>query len=275
MLQLGTANPAQAQPIAPRVAAIRIGLCTSPGTAAENALAAGLNARISAALQGPGQRSIGFSLLDWATGISCTFRQHWHTQSASAVKAIVVATLLWQHQRSGKPVSRHERSLCARAIRFSDNDAAAELFTHIGGDRKLRVFLRAAHMRETFTQTRANVGGDTRITTADQIRLMQVINNQSSILTPASQQFEIRLLHTVARGQRWGVPAGAGGTTFVEVKNGWGPRDTRGWRITSVGYLANQRHRYAMSLISDTNPDMESGVRRINRVARAVNGLLR
>ncbi len=103
---------------------------------------------------------------------------------------------------------------------------------------------------------------------------MQVINAQPSVLTRLSQTFETHLLHTVAADQRWGVPAGAGRDSFVENKNGWGPRATRGWRITSVGHIVNARHTYGMSVISDRNPRMNYGVTVLNRVSRAANSLL-
>lgn len=258
----------------PASAAQQIGICRAPSSAEGRKLAATLNRRIAAAVRVKRVSSVGFSLTDWTTGITCNYRGNWHTESASTVKATLVATVLWQRQRQHRALSRNELKWCRNAIRVSDNASAGHLWDAVGRNRGVRLFLRAAQMRQTHPLVR-QYWGNTQITAADQVRLMSVLHSSNSVLNRKSRRFETRLLRTVAPSQRWGAPAGVGRDTIIENKNGWGPRAWRGWRINSVAYLTNPNHTYALAVLSDNNPNMSYGVRTIERIARAANGALR
>ncbi|MBP7973424.1 MAG: serine hydrolase [Candidatus Nanopelagicales bacterium] len=265
------ADPASASPM---TRSLQIGLCWAPGSAESKKLAAMINRRLTAAVRVKRFSSVGFSLTDRTTGVACNYRGNWHTESASTVKATLVATLLWTRQRQHRALSRRERTWCRNAIRISDNASAAHLWDAVGRNPGVRKFLRAAKMRQTHPLVR-QYWGNTQITAADQVRLMFVLHSSTSVLNRQSRRFETRLLRTVVASQRWGAPAGVGRDAVVENKNGWGPRRWRGWRINSVAYVTNPNHTYALAVLSDKNPNMTYGVHTIGRIARTANLALR
>ncbi len=77
--------------------------------------------------------------------------------------------------------------------------------------------------------------------------------------------------------QRWGISAGVPSGMTVEIKNGWLPRATLGWRINSIGCVSGTtpsgtaQPGYCLAVLTDGNPTMAYGVQTVSGVARAVN----
>ena len=46
----------------------------------------------------------------------------------------------------------------------------------------------------------------------------------------------------------------------MQLKNGWLPRDTFGWRINSIGHVNGQGRNYAIAILSQNNPGMAYGI---------------
>src|SRR5579863_3731774 len=86
---------------------VREGLCTAP--AADRALAAQMSADIWKGLRGRnGQHAV--SVYDRITEVYCVFNGPKHFDSASIVKAIILAALLRWHQETRTPLSAWEKS---------------------------------------------------------------------------------------------------------------------------------------------------------------------
>ncbi|MGV1036003.1 MAG: hypothetical protein ACOYD0_03110 [Candidatus Nanopelagicales bacterium] len=111
-LMAASPTAAASSTTSPMARSQQIGLCRAPGSAESKKLAATLNRRITAAVRVKRVSSVGFSLTDWTTGVTCNCRGNWHTESASTVKATLVATLLWQRQRQHRALSRNELTWC-------------------------------------------------------------------------------------------------------------------------------------------------------------------
>ena len=65
---------------------------------------------------------------DPVTGVSCQADGGRHFDSASIVKAIILAALLRWHQETGPPLSDWEKDEATLMITQSDNDAATDLW---------------------------------------------------------------------------------------------------------------------------------------------------
>ena len=97
------------------------------------------------------------SVYDRVTGVYCLYNGSQHFDSASIVKAIIMAALLRWHQETSKPLSSWEKSEATLMITRSDDDAATALWDELGMD-SLQHFLNLAGMGETRSARTASGG---------------------------------------------------------------------------------------------------------------------
>ncbi len=239
--------------------------CTAP--AAHQALAARLSAGIEAALRGrAGHQAV--TVHDQVTGVSCRADARRQFDSASIVKAIILAALLRWHQETSTPLSPWEQGEATSMITWSDNDAATDLWNWVGRSR-LEHFLRLAAMNET--ELGAGLyWGLTQVTAHDEMLLLDLLTQPNPVLSAAYREYQLRLMARVIPGQRWGTPAGAPAGVTVHVKNGWLP-DGTGWHINSIGAFTGTGVNYAIVVLTDDNPSEQYGIATIEDVARLVH----
>lgn len=238
--------------------------CTSqrPG------LAARLSKDIAGALHGR-EHAAALALYDRTTGTSCGFRADTAFDSASVVKVTILGALLRQSMEQHRALTAHEVELTTAMITKSDNDATNALWHQIGHT-GIQHFLTLAGMRDTVPGPKG-YWGHTQVTAGDQLKLLRLLTSDNSVLDRDTRTYALRLMNRVVPEQRWGTPAGAPATATVQVKNGWLPRDTHGWRVHSVGVFTGGGHDYGMVVLSQDNRAMADGVATVEGAARAVN----
>ncbi|MFF2407214.1 serine hydrolase [Streptomyces sp. NPDC058092] len=249
---------------APAVAATPTASCTS----GKAGLAAKLSKDIAAALKGRASTT-AVALYDRTTRTNCSLRATTKYDSASVVKATVLATLLWDNKKHNRYLTQREINLTTAMITKSDNNATTSLWKQLGVT-KVKAFLKAAGM----THTVPGLGGYwglTQITAQDELRLLTLLTAKNSVLSDSSRAYELGLMRKVISSQRWGTPAGAPSGVTVQVKNGWLPRTTHGWRVHSIGAFTGKGHDYAITVLTQDNKTMNDGVNTIQAVARAVH----
>jgi beta-lactamase class A len=244
---------------------VREGICTAP--VAYKALAARLSADIQGALQGrAGNHAV--TVYDRVTGVDCLYNSGRHFDSASVVKAIILAALLRWHQETGKPLSSTEKYEATLMITQSDNDAATYLWNEVGMAR-LQHFLDLAKMDGT-ELGQDGYWGLTQITAHDEMLLLRLLTAPNSVLSASSRSYQLGLMSKVISSQRWGTPAGAPSYVTVHVKNGWLPDDS-GWHINSIGAFTGDGRNYMMAVLTDDNPTENYGINTIQAVAKLVH----
>ncbi|MFF7882407.1 serine hydrolase [Streptomyces sp. NPDC020794] len=238
--------------------------CTSqrPG------LAARLSKDIAGALHGR-DRAAALALYDRTTGTSCSFRADTAFDSASVVKVTILGALLRQTMEQHRALTAREVELTTAMITKSDNDATNALWHQIG-HAGIQHFLSLAGMEDTVPGPKG-YWGHTQVTAEDQLKLLRLLTSDNSVLDRDARTYVLRLMNRVVPEQRWGTPAGAPATATVQVKNGWLPRDTHGWRVHSVGVFTGGGHDYGMAVLSQDNRAMADGVATVEGAARAVN----
>ncbi|GAA5054546.1 serine hydrolase [Streptomyces similanensis] len=249
---------------APAAAAAPAVSCTSLTTG----LAAKLQKDITAAVSGR-KGTIAVGLRDRTTGTTCTLRESSAYDSASVVKATVLATLLWDAKKTNRSLTDREASLAKLMITQSDNDATTSLWKQLGVT-KVKGFLAAAGM----TQTKPGADGYwglTQITVRDEQKLLGLVTAKNNVLSDNSRAYILKLMGQVVAAQRWGTPAGAPTAVAVHVKNGWLQRSTHGWRVHSVGTFNGGGHDYTMTVLTQDNGTMDYGVTTIETIARAIH----
>src|SRR3984957_9000678 len=248
-------------------AGVREGLCTAP--ADHRALAARVSADISAGLRGRnGEHAV--SVYDRVTGLNCVYNGSKHFDSASIVKAIILAALLRWHQQTKTSLSSWEKSEATLMIEQSDNDAATALWDEVGMT-NLQHFLNLAKMGET-QLGQDGEWGLTQVTSHDEMLLLRLLTGSNSVLDASSRAYELTLMAHVTSGEAWGVTAGTPSDVTWHVKNGWLP-DAAGWHINSIGAFTGHGQDYMMAVLSvnaDDDDDEQYGINTIEDIARRV-----
>jgi hypothetical protein len=246
---------------------VREGLCTAP--VARRALASQVSADIWKGLRGRnGAHAV--SVYDRVTGVYCVFNGSKHFDSASIVKAIIMAALLRWHQETKTPLSAWEKSEATLMITQSDNDAATDLWDELGMD-NLQHFLNLAGMGET-QLGQDGEWGLTQVTAHDEMLLLKLLTAPNSVLDAYSRSYQLGLMAEVVNWEAWGVTAGAPSDVTWHVKNGWLP-DATGWHINSIGTFSGHGKNYMIAVLSDntdSNDDEQYGINTIEDVARLV-----
>ncbi|MEV5158418.1 serine hydrolase [Streptomyces sp. NPDC053728] len=231
-------------------------------------LAAELSRDITAALKGR-ESTTALAVVDHRTRTTCTLRPTQRVDSASVVKVTALAALLWDAQKTHRPLTPRENKLSTAMITKSDNDATSALWDQLGLS-KIKKFLEAAGMTRTVPDP-GGAWGLTQITAQDEQRLLSLVTAGNKVLDDRSRAFVLDRMRKVVPDQRWGVPAGAPGDATVQLKNGWLERSTHGWRVHSVGAFSGKGHDYAITVLTQDNRTMDDGIGTIQAVSRAVH----
>ncbi len=240
-----------------------VATATQPATAVSiglnvyTVIAAAVPAQLDAFIKGAHGANavgvVGVTVLDRNTGYSVQVNDQLETQTASIIKVDILATRLLQHQDQGTSLTAHEKSLAFTMITKSDNNAATWLFDAGGGASGLTKANRKFGMTQTVLNSR---WGLTHTRPADQLRLLKAITDDNGPLSDASRTYLLSLMTKVEPDQRWGVPAAAGPTATVYVKNGWDTLDEFGymWGINTIGRIVEPGHDWLVVALSRNNP---------------------
>ncbi|HEX8121747.1 MAG TPA: hypothetical protein VF549_10840 [Solirubrobacteraceae bacterium] len=163
------------------------------------------------------------------------------------------------------------RGLARRAITASDNAAAEQLWSRLGGGtragRAVQRQLAAAGDATTRVQTqRVRAGftpfGQTVWPLRAQVRFMAgfpCVSNATEILT---------LMGSVIASQRWGL--GSVGRK-AQLKGGWGPDASGAYMVRQVGVLELGAHPVAVGIITQpADGSFATGTRNVSEIARWV-----
>lgn len=162
----------------------------------------------------------------------------------------------------------------AAAIEHSDNAAGYRLYLALGGTSGTKAAIRR------FGLTHTDLPGDaydptfTTTSATDWVRILRHLVGPGR-LTASQRAYVLSLMRQVDPDQRWGVGAAATGP-FVN-KNGWEtvdsgntppePDDDGRWITNSVGIVTRHGQQLLMAVLTQHNPDFDSGVRLVERLA--------
>ncbi|QNP71496.1 serine hydrolase [Streptomyces roseirectus] len=240
-------------------------------TSGQKGLASALRTGIGRAVAGR-RGTVAVVLHDRPSRTRCALRGTYAFDSASVVKVAVLGALLWDAQRAGRGLTKRERTLASSMITRSGNTATNTLWNQLGAS-KVRRFLDAARMTRTSLNP-YGYWGLTQLNARDQQRLMDLLLAPNKVLRAAPRAYVLELMGKVVESQRWGTPAGAPESVRVYVKNGWLPRASHGWRVHSTGAFVGGGKSYTITVLSHGNGSMKYGVTTVQRVAKAIHGVL-
>lgn len=233
------------------------------------ALAARLSADIAAARSGR-ESTVAVRLWDTEKQLSCADNADAHFDSASVVKVTIMGAVLRRAEEEHRFLHDAEVGDLKLMIIKSDNDAATRLWDGLGLDR-LQAFLKLAKANDTVLD-RDRHWGLTQITANDEMKVLAVFaSSAANVITPSAKAYGLTLMSQVQGDQRWGTPYGAPAGIRVQVKNGWAPRATHGWRINSLGVFTSPGSNYRMAVLTEDNTTKAYGVETIQRIAEVVH----
>jgi beta-lactamase class A len=232
---------------------------------------AGQVKKLNAALEKLADSSPEFSVavLNKKTGERYAYRGTVAYDTASIVKAQILGCMLLHDQDAGHGPTSSEMSLATPMIRLSDNDAATDLFSHVGGHSAVGKCDRRLGLTHTVVNS---AWGLTRTTADDQIKLLSEFVNTAGPLRASSRKTILTLMSTVSSGQRWGIPSIARSGETATNKNGWDTRsaDDGLWAINTIGRItaADGHVNVSVAVLSHDNHSMSAGVALVQKVAK-------
>ncbi|WP_433830717.1 serine hydrolase [Actinoplanes sp. CA-015351] len=232
--------------------------------------------KLDAALTKVAASSPEFSVavLDAKTGETYQYRGSEKFDTASIVKADILACMLLKAQDADREPSSRELSLAKPMIRLSDNNATTSLFQRIGG----KAAVTQCNKRLGLTKTAIDVHwGLTRTTAGDQVKLLTQLDDEEGPLDDESRETALDLMTTVDEAQDWGVPVIAKAGETASVKNGWDTRTADGgkWVVNSIGRITSDEVDVSVAVLSHDNASQESGIKLVEKVAKMTRQYLK
>ena len=188
------------------------------------------------------------------------FRVRAKVPSASLLKAMALVAYLRRQSVRHRALTRSERGLLGPMIRRSDNAAAGTILRTVGSRALYRLAARADMKDFNFEWP---VWGLSTTSARDQARFFFTIDR---LVPPRHRAYALRLLASIVRSQRWGIPKARPPGWSVHFKGGWGSGS--GLVTHQSALLRRGSLRISISILTRWNPSHAYGTRTIRGVAR-------
>ncbi|HEX2388793.1 MAG TPA: serine hydrolase [Solirubrobacterales bacterium] len=191
--------------------------------------------------------------------------EHELFQSASVVKAMILAAELQRLDDEGERLDPATAAELRRMITVSDNDAATSVFARVGPDR-LDAIAHRAGMHDFRSST---TWGASEISAADMAAMFAGLRH---LFGDRYEKFALGLLGSIVPEQSWGIPR-------IASAHGWSVRFKGGWRLDPDGQIVNQAAELrrdgtveAIAVLTDQQPSMPYGIATIEGIASRLLG---
>ena len=210
---------------------------------------------------------------DHRTGCEYHLNPGLEITTASVIKAQVLAGILLAAQDAGRQLSPSEAADVELMMHYSHNrPPTSRLYLQVGSARGM----------EELDERFGIVGtshtawyGRTLSTAEDRTRLVEQLLIGGGPLVDASVQTAWEWMSGVSAAQSWGVTAGLPPGYEAALKNGFYPMSGAGWRLGTTGAVRDpDGGTYAMTVMTDNNPDETAGIALVEKIARHINSAL-
>ncbi len=219
-----------------------------------------LTAQMAALAAAVGAGSVSVAARNLRTGATFSFGSAGGQTAASVVKVDILETLLLQQQASGDDLTDDQDTEATDMIEDSDDGAADDLWSDIGGGSAMAT----ANHRLGVRCTEPGPGPEWGLTTTcaqGQIQLLYQLENRSSPLDSSSRAYILNLMDNVTESQSWGVPVVADADTEFAVKNGWlNMSGDTGWAVNSDGIVTYHGQTLLIAVLTQNNDTVYTGV---------------
>jgi hypothetical protein len=221
---------------------------------------------------GAAQHHLTVAVFDDRTGCWYHMRRGQQVTTASVVKIEIMAATILRAQDQRRAVSEWEMSRITPMIHSSDDPSATALWTNLGGVGAMSSYGERLGLSAT-VETEPK-WGLTTTSAEDQARFVHSLL-QGGVLDPSGRALAWWQLRHIRDDQRWGVTKGVPADWEVGLKNGFFNSSCCGWRVNSVGYVADpEGGGYSIAILSDNWGSLEEGIPTVEAVAARVSGTL-
>lgn len=223
-------------------------------------------------LFGAAAHHVTAAVYDDRTGCWYHLRPGQRVTTASVVKIEIMVAAMLRAQSQGRALTNWELANVTAMIHSSDNPAASALWGNLGGGGAMAGY--GTLMGLTETAESSPTWGLTSTTARDQAGFVHRLL-QGGLLDENFTGLAWWELRNIRSDQRWGVRAGVPAGWEVGHKNGFYDSRCCGWRVNSVGYVADPvGGGYSIAILSDGWSSLSQGVPMVEQVARTVAGSL-
>jgi hypothetical protein len=202
--------------------------------------------------------TVAFAVID-ESGALQGRREAATSPMASVFKVMLMAAYLRQPGVRDRRLRGSDRALLGPMIRWSDNATAGRILGIVGAAAIHRV-ARDVGMRDFRL---ASPWGLSRSSPRDQAAFMFRLEE---FLPDRHEGYARRLLSSIVRSQRWGIPKAAPEGWKVSFKGGWGTGTGR--VCHQVSFLERDDRRIAVAVFTEFSPSHRYGTRTVRGVAR-------
>jgi hypothetical protein len=212
------------------------------------------------------------AVYDDRTGCWYHLRRGQRVTTASVVKIEIMAATLLRAQDQGRGINDWERSKVRPMIHSSDDPAASALWVNLGGVGAMSSY--GSRLGLAGTVETAPKWGLTSTTAEDQAAFVHRLL-QTNLLTRSGRGYAWLQLRDIRPDQQWGIRRGVPAGWEVGHKNGFAGSTCCGWRVNSVGYVADpDGGGYSIAILSDGWRSMQQGIPMVESIAAQVSGSL-
>lgn len=164
-------------------------------------------------------------------------------------------------------------------IELSDNDAATDLWDSADGAAGIGSFNSSVGLTATTPSPCVECSGFpwpgwglTTTTPSDQIALLRLLVEPSSLLNATEQQYALNLMESVVPSERWGVTGGVPSGVTIALKNGWLPLNTADtdWQVNSIGWVSGDGRDYLLAVMTTGDPTEQYGIDTIDGLSTMI-----
>ncbi len=213
--------------------------------------------------------TVSVAVYDAENGQTYLYNPNLRFDTASIVKATIMANLLRQTEIHHTSLTPEERSLMPPMIEDSNNYDASQLWNLSGGAWGIDQFLRAAGMDQT-TPGADGFWGLTQTSALDQVDLVRDYAYPNQLLGNPQRNYGLYLMEHVVSWEDWGVSGGIPSGATVALKNGWLPIGAQGWEINSIGYINGVGRNYVVGVLTRNNPSEGYGIATIEGISHII-----
>ncbi len=224
--------------------------------------------QLAASLQklfGPGD-SFSVAGYDLTTGQRIAAGAGGGMTEASIVKLDILETALYRNQTGQGGLDDDD---IAAMIEHSDNNAADRVYRADNRNTGLQSYNDLIGLAHTQLDPTGAWGLSTTAAT-DQLILLTQLTSSTSALNAASRAYALNLMGQVELDQTWGISAAADAGAKSRLKNGWLniDRDNGLWAVNSDGLTTSGGHPVLLVVLSQHQPDFQTGVNRVQAAAK-------
>ena len=267
----GGTTPAPASASASAAPASEAPASTAPPSTVPSSTAAPTPAALTRLVDAGSATSTSVAALDTVTGVRVTAGAAKGMTTASAAKVELLESLLLKHQQAGSDLTAGELTSVTAMIEHSDNDAADDVFSDIGGRAAVLGFQHDLGLSPTQTVLGGgDLWGLTTTNATQQLILLHNLVDPHGPLDAPSRALALRLMRSVEADQTWGAPVAAT-SGRPAVKNGWLAVGTDGglWAVNSLGVVTVDGHQVLIAVLTQHNESYQGGVQRVETLVRA------